>query len=312
MSKPILSICIITYNHEKFIRKSIESVCNQNTNFEIEIIVADDFSTDNTRAIILETTKKYNHTFNFIFQEKNVGPADNFIQLISSAKGKYIAYLEGDDYWTDDNKLQKQVDYLEANPNTSLIAHNYFSFDFASNKKTDHQFPQELLEFSFNGLINLYGVLSLTIVFRNYPNLFNTYISKFKDSPMGDLPLFYMLAEKGNLAKLPDVMACHVTHSGGTYSMIGYQKQLEKYTKTVEFINAYSNNKHAFLFQISLLNISYKKFYSTNKTLLNIPSLLAQATKLIFWRLRYINEQSIYYSTKDILYFLFKYKSPSE
>ncbi|MCX7638156.1 MAG: glycosyltransferase [Cyclobacteriaceae bacterium] len=119
---PLLSVCLITYNHAKFIRQAIDSVLMQQVNFTWELIIADDYSTDGTREILLEYKRKHPEFIQLILQEKNVGPAQNWLDLITKPKSKYIAYLEGDDYWTDPLKLQKQVDFLETNTGFAFCA----------------------------------------------------------------------------------------------------------------------------------------------------------------------------------------------
>lgn len=116
--KPLVSICCITYNHEKFIRDCIEGFLMQETNFAVEILIFDDASTDNTQEIIMEYAASNANIITFLqtenqWQYKKYGLID---WLFPSAKGKYIALCEGDDYWTDPYKLQKQVDFLEINP----------------------------------------------------------------------------------------------------------------------------------------------------------------------------------------------------
>ena len=106
MSKPLVSVCIITYNQESYIRQAIESVLMQKVNFPWEIIIADDCSKDKTREIILEYKDRFPDLIKPLFQKRNVGGGKNFTDLINAATGKYVAYLEGDDYWTDDGKLQ--------------------------------------------------------------------------------------------------------------------------------------------------------------------------------------------------------------
>lgn len=121
MSEPLLTVCLITYNHAKYISQATESVLMQKTNFNYKLLIADDFSTDGTREIVLEYKSKYPNLIELILQEKNVGPGKNFLDLITTPKTKYIAYFEGDDYWTDPNKLQKQFDFLEANPEYGMV-----------------------------------------------------------------------------------------------------------------------------------------------------------------------------------------------
>lgn len=122
MSEYLASVAIITYNHEKYIARAIESVLMQKTNFIYEIIIGEDCSPDKTREIIEGYEAKYQGRIRAIYQESNVGPQRNLFEFtFPQTKGKYLAYLEGDDYWIDPYKLQRQVDFLEANPEYGLI-----------------------------------------------------------------------------------------------------------------------------------------------------------------------------------------------
>lgn len=112
-----VSVFMITYNHEKFIAKALDGILEQKTDFDLEIVIGDDNSTDNNKKIILEYARKYPNRFKLILHPANVGAARNQRSVFRMCKGKYIALCEGDDYWTDPLKLQKQVDLLEANPN---------------------------------------------------------------------------------------------------------------------------------------------------------------------------------------------------
>ncbi len=117
MSDPKLSVVFITYNHEPFIRKALDGVLMQETDFDFKIVVGEDCSTDNTRAILLEYKEKYPEKIKLLFREKNLGcPTLNVYQTAMECRGEYLAFLEGDDYWTDPHKLQKQVDFLESHP----------------------------------------------------------------------------------------------------------------------------------------------------------------------------------------------------
>ncbi len=112
-----LSVLFITYNHEDYIRQALDSVLMQKCSFEFEIVVGEDCSTDSTRDILREYDRKYPGRFNLLFREKNFGrPTMNVYDTGMHCTGDYIAFLEGDDYWTDENKLQKQVDFLDRHP----------------------------------------------------------------------------------------------------------------------------------------------------------------------------------------------------
>jgi glycosyltransferase involved in cell wall biosynthesis len=126
----MLSVVIITYKHEKFIEACINGVLIQKTNFPIEIIIGDDCSTDNNQAVITQTVARNTDNlkyFHLLLHDKNLSPElpgkKNFTSCIEAAQGKYIAICEGDDYWTDPLKLQKQVDFLEKNPEYSACFH---------------------------------------------------------------------------------------------------------------------------------------------------------------------------------------------
>lgn len=121
--KPVLSVITITYDHEAYISKCIEGVLAQKTNFPIEYIIAEDCSTDNTRAICEEYVRKNPEIIHLITSDSNVGYIKNELRAMIAARGKYIAYCEGDDYWTDPQKLQKQVDFLESHPEYSVCFH---------------------------------------------------------------------------------------------------------------------------------------------------------------------------------------------
>jgi glycosyltransferase involved in cell wall biosynthesis len=113
LNKPLVSVCIITYNHAPYIAQTLDSVLAQKTDFPFEIVIGEDASPDSTRAICKEYEAKYPHIIRVLDTEKNMGVVPNFIRTAKACEGKYIAVLEGDDYWIDDYKLQKQAEILE-------------------------------------------------------------------------------------------------------------------------------------------------------------------------------------------------------
>src|SRR6201996_8952137 len=122
--KPLVSVCIITYNHAQYIEQAIESVLNQKVDFSWECIIADDCSSDGSQDFIAGYYKQHPNFIRVIQQQKNVGPSANWHQLVGAARGKYIAYLEGDDYWNDTHKLKKQITVLGAHPEYAGCFHN--------------------------------------------------------------------------------------------------------------------------------------------------------------------------------------------
>jgi glycosyltransferase involved in cell wall biosynthesis len=126
MIQPVVSVRVVTYNHEKYIAQCIEGILMQKTDFPIEIIIGEDCSTDQTREIVLEYQKKYPDRIMVILSPTNLGMTQNILQVSQACRGKLIAICEGDDYWIDPLKLQKQVDFMEAHPDCTLCFHNAF------------------------------------------------------------------------------------------------------------------------------------------------------------------------------------------
>jgi glycosyltransferase involved in cell wall biosynthesis len=125
--KPLVSVRVITYNHEKYIAKCLEGILMQKTNFAYEVIVGEDCSRDKTREIVLDYQKRYPDIIKVIISEKNIGPVANSLRVEKASQGAYHALCEGDDFWIDPLKLQRQVDFLEANPNYSMCCHDAIS-----------------------------------------------------------------------------------------------------------------------------------------------------------------------------------------
>jgi len=123
MSKkpPLVSVQMLTYNHEKYIAQAIESVLSQKVIFPYELVIGEDCSTDKTRCIVESYAQKYPDRIKVVTSATNVGALANDIRINHECDGKYIATLEGDDFWNDDSKLQKQVDFLEHNPEYGLV-----------------------------------------------------------------------------------------------------------------------------------------------------------------------------------------------
>ena len=146
MNTPLVSICCITYNHSQFIRKCLDGFLMQKTDFPIEILIHDDCSTDGTTEIIREYEAKYPDLIFPLYEEENqyqqgkAGEIDFY--NYHRARGKYIAYCEGDDYWTNPLKLQKQVDFMETNPEYSVCFHNFQIYDVRNAKWSKPSYKQ--------------------------------------------------------------------------------------------------------------------------------------------------------------------------
>ena len=228
-----LSVCIITYNHGKYIAQAIDSVLMQQANFDYEILIGEDDSSDNTREICKEYAAKYPDIIRlFLNDRKNViyingQPTGrwNFINLLKNAKGKYIALCEGDDYWTDPYKLQKQVDFLEGNPDFSMCYHD--ALIMKNNKLIEKKFLepfrfhyQPLDKSVFDTEDTLYPFASFaptaSILFRN--KLITEFPDWYYTCAFGDRMIFTMLSKHGKIKYLDFVGSVRRIHPGGISS----------------------------------------------------------------------------------------------
>ncbi len=209
---PLVSIRCITYNHEPYIRQCLEGFVMQQTNFKFEAIVHDDASTDGTAAIVAEFAEKYPDIIKPIYQTENQwSKRDGSLTraINPHLKGKYIAMCEGDDYWIDPLKLQKQVDFLEANPGYGLVCSSFKVYDQLSSTFTIRKDSEER-DISYEELLNTNRIGTLTVVFLN--NIFDEYRLKNirqKYWKMGDYPIWCYVANKMKIRKMKDITSVY-------------------------------------------------------------------------------------------------------
>lgn len=187
---------MITYNHEAFIAQAIEGVLMQITNFRFELIIGEDFSTDKTREICIEYQKKYPELIKLLPSDKNLGMQENGLRTIKACTGKYIALCEGDDYWTDPYKLQKQVDFLEANEDAVICYHPMIELfqdgAMVPQKRSVFHVPISTRQTLFN--VNF--ISTLTVVFKS--EFLNLSLLSNIQTAMGDYPLYLSLLADPN------------------------------------------------------------------------------------------------------------------
>lgn len=218
MLSPKVSVCVITYNHEKYIRQCLQSIIDQETNFIFEVIVADDCSTDGTKEIVLEFKERYPSVIRTLFQEVNTGGSKNNIDVHNAAKGEYVAHMDGDDYALP-GKLQKQVEFLDANKNCSFVCHRVQIVNEDGTKILGvHPRGTQPTYTDLAGLVKRY------IFFNHSSKMYRRPVNKLIYSPGRDIIDFTIHVEHastGDIGFLPDILACYRKVDGGITAATG-------------------------------------------------------------------------------------------
>jgi len=256
MSDIKVSICCLAYNHEPYIRQCLEGFVMQKCNFTFEVLIHDDASKDKTASIIREYEAKYPDIIKPIYQTVNqysIGVSATKKHNFPRSKGKYIAICEGDDYWTDPLKLQKQVDFLEANQNFSicwtkyLIKNESIVSSTLSEPSWIHQVESDKnLSFDLNNIFKPYCTYTLTVMFRSKDFDFNLF-QKLKYSKDNTLYVICLNQGKGMLLNFNS--GVYRVHDGGIYSMQkSYINAISNYLNFVEIITIIkeARNNHFF------------------------------------------------------------------
>lgn len=259
ITKPVVSICCIAYNHERFIEDALEGFLIQETDFPFEIIIHDDASTDKTADIIGEYKKRYPKIITPIYQKENQyskgqKPLIDFV--LPRAAGKYVALCEGDDYWTGPYKLEKQINFLEANPDYVMCYHNAKIIDENGDLISQSKLPNELKrDFSKEELIQGKMILTLAICFRNIIREYPDEIYKVLN---GDKFLTSLLGNTGRGKYMPDIDdAVYRKQPGAIWSKLDEITQVYHNGVTRAWLHRYykriRQGKHAGFFQKDLI-----------------------------------------------------------
>lgn len=270
----VLSIVCLTYNHGQYIKDALDGFISQKTNFNYEVIVHDDCSTDNTAEIIKEYSEKYPEIIKPILQKENqyskgikIGPK----YVYPKVKGKYIAICEGDDYWNDSNKIQKQIDFLEKNNNYVACVHNSIRLDCKSGKQK-----------RISNITVEYDV-SIEEIIRWGENHFQTASIMMRKEyflipaelkcGIGDYPRAINLALNGKIRYMPDVMSVYrfmsseTSWSARTNNECGMINNYTNINNMLKNLNKFTNEKYKDIiettireneFRINLLKEEYK------------------------------------------------------
>ncbi|RNI28028.1 glycosyltransferase [Rufibacter immobilis] len=210
---PKVSVCMITYNHAAYIAQAIEGVLMQKTDFTVELVIGEDCSTDATRSIISAYQKAYPDKIKLLLPEHNLGMMKNFLNTLSACDGEYVAFCDGDDYWTEPLKLQKQVDFLDSHPDFAISFHRALILH-ESTGQTEFSNKGQKSVSSVTDLFKENFICTTTTVYRNRP--FSYYPTFLEQAAVGDWTLHVLNAATGKIGFMEDTMAAYRLHQGGT------------------------------------------------------------------------------------------------
>jgi glycosyltransferase involved in cell wall biosynthesis len=221
MTEPKVSICMVTYNHAPFIAQAVESVLEQRADFAYELVIGDDCSTDGTRDILIEYQNRFPERIKLLLWPENLGlrGKNNLMKTLAECKGQYLAFLEGDDYWIDPDKLLKQVALLDAHPECSMCAHNTKVVSTDSKNVLYFYTPPGEKPFSeLADVLEGYRWHTSSVLVRN--GLFES-LPEWSDQFYSLDWLWYLIAaERGKIAYIDQVMSVYRVREGGIWSSL--------------------------------------------------------------------------------------------
>jgi glycosyltransferase involved in cell wall biosynthesis len=269
--KPLISVRLITYNHLAYIQQALDSILAQKTDYSYEIVIGDDASTDGTQDILKEYAERFPDKIRLILQERNLGGRQNLLLTLQACIGKYVAFLDGDDYWIDEYKLQKQISFLEQNPTYSLSFHNtqvVLEYEQQRSYLSNTYKEQDLtLE---NVLLDGWRMMTASLVMHN-PNPLPTWVSNPLNRNI-DYTLQLLSALKGKAHYSSEVMAVYWIH----------EKSISRHFKKMEWENSHW---HIFKHFDRMTNYQYKKL--TNQRRVEICLKVLHKCSLfsfVFWK----------------------------
>lgn len=208
-----VSIIMPVYNHEKYVEKALKSIFEQKTSYAFEVIIGEDCSTDNSRTIIKDFEKRYPDRVKAFYREKNLGGTKNVYLLYLEAKGRYIAVLEGDDYWCNENKIQRQAEFLDHNPDYIGVSHDFRRVDGEGKNIEDRNIDDSEKDraFTWEDFLNKgFCFQSATLMFRNFFGDGGDYTLIYKSHDLvSDLTILTILLNRSSIYVLPEIMSVY-------------------------------------------------------------------------------------------------------
>lgn len=299
MQEPLVSICCVTYNHAPYIKQCIESFLMQETTFQIEILIHDDCSTDGTTEIISDYEKKYPDLIFPLYEEENQYQKGKASEIdfynYKRARGKYIAYCEGDDYWTDPLKLQKQVDFMEDNPEYAICFHNFIVYEENGNKYINMEYKKspriigDGIDVTNEMIFNFsYGGQPLTMLFR--VSMYNFKWQKQYFDYKDNYEIYHLLRQgKGRF--LDFIGGVYRKHNGGVSASSTQMDSCRSLLKCITDLYIHNSDDNLLVVQLfkvllwSFYTLPFNEFIKWSVSILKIkPSIVIRVYYVLFKR----------------------------
>jgi glycosyltransferase involved in cell wall biosynthesis len=232
-----VSVPMVTYNHGRFIAQAIESVLMQDLEEPFELVIGDDCSPDDTREIAESYRRAHPERIRLLPREQRLGGRPNYVRTMRACQGQYVAQLDGDDYWTDPQKLRSQIELLDANPDCAWCFHAALETYEGDGKNWTWRPRGRKPRYGLEDIAREDLASSCTVMFRR--GLFGEFPDWFFESPLGDWPLHVLNARHGQIGYIDEVWAVHRHHSGGKWTGLSMIEQLQARQKTREYIRRF-------------------------------------------------------------------------
>ena len=248
------TVLVMTYNHAAFVGQALDSVLEQQVDFPFEIVISEDRSTDDTRAIVIDYQERYPQLIRLLLSERNIRSNAVVRRGIEAARGEYIALLDGDDYWISPHKLQKQIDFLDRHPECAMCFHNAVSVDQSGallpGRPTwtpqDHPRFSTLEDIWMGNFIATCTTMFRRQTLREIPAWYDGMF------PITDWPLHILSAEHGMIGYIEDTMGAYRQHAGGFYTPLSEAQKLASTLAFYHRMNANLNYRHNTLVKIAI------------------------------------------------------------
>lgn len=233
---PKVSVALWTYNQERTLAQALDSALTQETRFGVEIVAGDDASTDDTREILDRAQRDHPGRVRIVLHEQRGGVAANFMSVLGACRGRYVAFLEGDDYWTSRDKLQKEADFLDAHPECVSCFHQV-QVVFEDGRRPPMLYPARIRRpvFSMDDILQSNFMATCSVMTRH--GLLNPLPAWFGEFTMLDWPYHILHAQHGGIGAVPGVMAVYRVHAAGAWSGTSMVRKTHEAVKILERLN---------------------------------------------------------------------------